>query len=502
MSLDKLKDLEKGKTELRGLEDEAEITVPKFITKIQSRAVAEGEPVHFSCRVEPKHDPKLNITWYKNEQELAAGSRFRITQEFGYVALDILYTYPEDEGEYVCKAKNDLGEDITKCKLVCKELPAIQLENQVPKGMKKSEYLMQMEASMKKYAQDIMLTEDDVYDIEKRQPPRFVTQIQSVTDLVEMQATKFECQLAPVGDPNMKVEWFWNGKPLSFKTRFTPIYDFGYVAMNFGWVYPEDSGEYVCRATNAYGVDETRGIIKTSGKPGIIYESQLPKGMASIDKIRKMESGWQRAPDLVEAESERFKPCFVTKPEIQEVAEGEVARFCCRVTGYPKPRVMWLLNGHTVINGSKHKLVYDGMWHFDIPKCRDIDAGKVEVIARNSVGEAYATCTLTVTPRQDDYRSVLRHNVKPWYDSEEARKVKNKEQNEEVKDMYTAERKEAMHSQVAELHQQKSSVTKTEQYSESKSSSQQIITSSASSQQQQQHQESSSSTQQQHHTSS
>ena len=61
-----------------------------------------------------------------------------------------------------------------------------------------------------------MLTEDDVYDVEKRQPPRFVTQIQSNTDLVEMQATKFECQLAPVGDPNMKVEWFFNGKPLPF----------------------------------------------------------------------------------------------------------------------------------------------------------------------------------------------------------------------------------------------------------------------------------------------
>ena len=136
------------------------------------------------------------------------------------------------------------------------------------------------------------------------------------------------------------------------ENRFTPIFDFGYVAMNFGWVYPEDSGEYVCRATNAYGVDETRGIIKTSGKPGIIYESQLPKGMASIDKIRKMESGWQRAPDLVEAETERFKPCFVTKPDMQDVCEGEVARFCCRVTGYPKPRVMWLLNGHTVINVS------------------------------------------------------------------------------------------------------------------------------------------------------
>ena len=56
-------------------------------------------------------------------------------------------------------------------------------------------------------------------------------------------------------------------------------------------------------------------------------------------------------------------------------------------------------------------------------------------------------------------------------------KRKVKEQNQEVKDMYTTERKEAMHSQVAELHHQKSSVTKTEQYSESKSSSQQIVTS-------------------------
>jgi len=263
----------------------------------------------------------------------------------------------------------------------------------------------------------------------------------------------------------MKVEWFFNGKALPFKNRFTPIFDFGYVAMNFGWVYPEDSGEYVCRATNAFGMDETRGIIKTSGKPGIIYESQLPKGMASIDKIRKMESGWQRAPDLVEAESERFKPCFVTKPEIQEVAEGEVARFCCRVTGYPKPRVMWLLNGHTVINGSKHKLVYDGMWHFDIPKCRDIDAGKVEVIARNSCGEAYASTTLTVNPRQDDYRAVLKHNVKPFYEEEASSKAEKLQQIEkeiELQKKSTA----GMSKKVAELHQhtQQKQQSSSEQY--------------------------------------
>lgn len=89
--------------------------------------------------------------------------------------------------------------------------------------MKRSETLMQMEAAIKKYTSEIFLTEDDLFDPERNQPPRFVTQIQSQTTLVEMEATKFECQLAPVGDPNMKVEWFYNGKPLhhsKFKKKY------------------------------------------------------------------------------------------------------------------------------------------------------------------------------------------------------------------------------------------------------------------------------------------
>ena len=62
--------------------------------------------------------------------------------------------------------------------------------------------------------------------------------------------------------------------------------------------------------------------------------------------------------------------------------------------------------------GSRHKLLYDGMWRFEIPRSRLGDAGKVEVIARNQCGEAYANTTLAVSPRRDDYRAVLRHNVK------------------------------------------------------------------------------------------
>lgn len=123
--------------------------------------------------------------------------------------------------------------------------------------------------------------------------------------------------------------------------------------MNFGWVYPEDSGEYLCRATNLYGMDETRAFIKTSGKPGIVYDSQLPKGMKSLKQIREIEAHLNRVPEeKVEAEKERMKPTFVLSPDPVTVEEGEWARFCCRVTGHPRPRVMWLINGHTVVNVS------------------------------------------------------------------------------------------------------------------------------------------------------
>lgn len=215
MTADRLKELERGPITALPKED-AVMGPPKFITQITSATVEESEPVRFECRVEPKEDPKLRIEWYRNGKPLPSGHRYRTVYDMGFVSLDILYVYGEDSGEYTCRAVNDQGEDRTKANISCKQLPSIILQNQIPKGMQRSETLMQMEATIKKYTSEIFLTEEDLYDADKKQPPRFVTQIESQTNLVEMNSTKFECQLAPVGDPNMKVEWFLNGKPLPY----------------------------------------------------------------------------------------------------------------------------------------------------------------------------------------------------------------------------------------------------------------------------------------------
>lgn len=50
------------------------------------------------------------------------------------------------------------------------------------------------------------------------------------------------------------------------------------------------------------------------------------------------------------------------------------------------------------------------MWHLDIPKIRQYDNGTVTVVARNSSGEVRVETKLTVTPREDDYRGVLKNS--------------------------------------------------------------------------------------------
>jgi hypothetical protein len=62
------------------------------------------------------------------------------------------------------------------------------------------------------------------------------------------------------------------------------------------------------------------------------------------------------------------------------------------------------------LQGQRYKLNYDGMYHFDVPKTRQYDTGKIEVIARNSAGEALATTELEVVERRDDYRGVLKNS--------------------------------------------------------------------------------------------
>lgn len=101
-------------------EIEAAPQKPIFLTPLVSlENLKEGEHAHLECRVEPVNDANLKIEWFVNGVKLKTGHRFKTTHDFGYVALDILYTYAEDSGTYMCKATNLVGEAVNTCTIKC-----------------------------------------------------------------------------------------------------------------------------------------------------------------------------------------------------------------------------------------------------------------------------------------------------------------------------------------------------------------------------------------------
>jgi hypothetical protein len=106
-------------------------------------------------------------------------------------------------------------------------------------------------------------------------------------------------------------------------------------------------------------------------------------------------------------EKEPKAPEFIMPLEDISVDEGDNAKFIAKVDGHPRPRITWSINDSDIANGSRYKLVFDGLVHYlDIPKTRQYDAGIVRCIAKNSLGQTESVAALNLRFRLD-YRSAL-----------------------------------------------------------------------------------------------
>jgi len=101
---------------------------------------------------------------------------------------------------YKCVVTNKCGSVECTARLNVVSKKETEQESAAPSTM----CMVHMEKAMKKYTTEMVMTEDDVFDAERNQPPRFMSQMRSNTHVTEMSPAKFECQLAPVGDPSMR----------------------------------------------------------------------------------------------------------------------------------------------------------------------------------------------------------------------------------------------------------------------------------------------------------
>lgn len=205
---------ESGLEQIQYLEDRSKYTrsevtdeitkqAPVFTTSLKNVEIKEGQRAHFECRLIPVSDATMKVEWYHNNKPLKSGSRFTETNNFGFVALDILSCLPEDSGTYTCRAINALGEAVTSAISVIHSRRNIYTESQHEGTLRSLHQLEDSSKHQSKGVQDEIIT----------QAPVFTLPVRDIR-VAENQAVHFEARLIPVGDAKLKVEWLKNGVPL------------------------------------------------------------------------------------------------------------------------------------------------------------------------------------------------------------------------------------------------------------------------------------------------
>jgi len=252
-ALHKIAHLERKKQSAFGGEDETIAAAPNFVVGLQGKtSLIEGQNLHVECRIEPYPDATLNVEWYLNGKPLPFGNRWRTSYDFGFAALDIIGAYAEDSGRYTLKAKNALGNAESHIDVKVTSGVGILGDSDHVDALKKIKYL---ESKHQRTAEEEMSIAE---------APQFGHGLKDLR-LEEGAPAHFETTLTPVNDATMRVEWLFNGKSIPQGHRFRTTYDFGFVALDILYAYPEDSGTYTCRAINALGETSSTSNLTVQG---------------------------------------------------------------------------------------------------------------------------------------------------------------------------------------------------------------------------------------------
>ena len=227
---------------------------PQFGHPLRNATIEEGQPAHFETTLTPVNDGTMRVEWFCNGKPIPQGHRFRTTYDFGFVALDILYAYPEDNGTYSCVATNVLGTCKAECTLKVSGKSGLLLDTMDRDRLSQLKNLEHKERHRVDEV-DAPITK-----------PVFVTPLNSVDSAAENSHVHLECRLEPVNDPNLSVEWMVNGKEVRTGHRFRTTHDFGFVALDILGAYAEDSGTYMCRAVNKLGEAVNTATVTVQGR--------------------------------------------------------------------------------------------------------------------------------------------------------------------------------------------------------------------------------------------
>ena len=188
-------------------------------------------------------------------------------------------------------------------------------------------------------------------------------------------------------------------------------YENGIASLAIAEILPEDGGEYICRASNCEGVDETSCVItvevaRTKPQPErqeseleqaeqpSISESAAP-APASTSSLAAPAAPKTTTPKAAPAEGESA-PVFTRQLQSANCNDGDALTLECEISGDPAVAV-WLHNDREIKTGEDFKYVQEGnVFKLQIAEIFPEDFGTYTCEAFNAVGEASSSCSVIV----------------------------------------------------------------------------------------------------------
>ncbi|XP_041117501.1 obscurin-like protein 1 isoform X2 [Polyodon spathula] len=330
---------------------------PHFLAYPRPLVVQGGTDAVLKCQI--AGDPQPAVIWERANKQLHPDGHYRLFEDGNVYNLIISRVGVEDSGQYICKAKNSIGETYAAATL--------RVEGE---------------------AQEMELQEEN--------RPRFLIKPLSVR-VGRNEDAVFSCKLW--GKPRPEIIWEKDGKKLNdiFESAHFSIghQDGGWFQLKIFQTRSPDAGVYTCRARNEYGEALAGAVLLVDAGAG--HEEEAATRNGYVNGHWKHHQGKRGSRFSGTHNIEEPAPNSA-KVKMFTVSEGKHAKFRCYVTGKPKPEIVWRKDGIVIMSGRRYLLYEDreGYFTLKVLYCKQQDNGLYVCAASNTAGQTLSAVHLNV----------------------------------------------------------------------------------------------------------
>lgn len=388
-----------------------------------------GTDVTLKCLI--GGDPRPDVIWERKNVQISSEGRYRLSEDGKAYLLTIIGVTPLDAGQYICKAKNCIGETCAAASLKVEgesqQLAVVQkhtevndarqtrqengeLEGQVQQngsvdqnggygehqngkfGEQLNGELKRVHSETRKHHQP-----QEEVDLTSNDKPSFLIKPLSLrVDRGEDAA--FSCKLW--GTPLPEVVWEKDGKKLNdiFESSHFSVgsQDGGWFQLKIFRTRIPDKGVYTCKAVNCHGEALAGAVLLVEPVPEREESKKSSNGLTSSQWSPKHRGGRYSLGRYAEE-----PPVNASKVKKFAVVEGKHAKFRCFVTGKPKPEIVWKKDGVPLEPGRRHLIFEDreGYYTLKVLYSKQQDTGLYVCAASNALGHTLSAVHLSVKGR-------------------------------------------------------------------------------------------------------